>query len=47
MTRDVERMNAFRRITIHCVGLGEANEALLTSLAPLGNGQVFIVGKKK
>lgn len=47
MTRDLQRMNAFRRITIHCVGLGEANEALLNSLAKLGNGQVFIVGKKK
>lgn len=47
MMRDVQRMNAFRRITIHCVGLGEANEALLNSLAHLGNGQVFIVGKKK
>jgi len=47
MTRDVQRMNAFRRITLHCVGLGEANETLLNSLAALGNGQVFIVGKKK
>lgn len=47
LMRDIERMNAFRRITIHCVGLGEANELLLNSLANLGNGQVFIVGKKK
>jgi hypothetical protein len=29
------------------VGLGEANETMLNSLAHLGNGQVFIVGKKK
>ncbi len=47
LIRDIQRMNAFRRITIHCVGLGEANETMLNSLAHLGNGQVFIVGKKK
>jgi len=47
LLRDVNRMNAFRRIRLHCVGLGEANEALLSSLAEIGNGQVFIVGKKK
>lgn len=47
LIRDVERMNAFRRIRVHCVGLGEANEVLLKNLADLGNGDVFIVGKKK
>lgn len=47
LIRDVERMNAFRRIRLHCVGLGEANEVLLKNLASLGNGEVFIVGKKK
>jgi len=47
LLRDVNRMNAFRRIRLHCVGLGEANEALLSSLAEIGNGEVFIVGKKK
>jgi hypothetical protein len=47
LIRDVNRMNAFRRIRLHCVGLGEANEALLASLAEVGNGEVFIVGKKK
>jgi hypothetical protein len=47
LMRDIERMNAFRRITIHCVGLGEANELLLKNLARLGNGQIFIVGRKK
>ena len=47
LIRDVERMNAFRRIRLHCVGLGEANELLLKNLAALGNGEVFIVGKKK
>ena len=47
LLRDVKRMNAFRRIRLHCVGLGEANEALLDSLAEIGNGEVFIVGRKK
>ncbi len=47
MLRDVRRMNAFRRIRMHCVGLGEANEALLKHLAKIGNGEVFIVGRKK
>ncbi len=47
LIRDVERMNAFRRIKLHCVGLGEANELLLKNLAALGNGEIFIVGKKK
>ncbi len=47
LIRDVERMNAFRRIRLHCIGLGEANELLLKNLASLGNGEVFIVGKKK
>jgi hypothetical protein len=47
LIRDIQRLNAFRRIRLHCVGLGEANEALLNQLAALGNGEVFIVGKKK
>ena len=47
LIRDIRRMNAFRRVRLHCVGLGEANETLLESLAAIGNGQVFIVGKKK
>lgn len=47
LLRDVRRMNAFRRIRLHCVGLGEANEMLLECLAGIGNGEVFIVGKPK
>ena len=43
LLRDVLRMNAFRRIKVHCVGLGEANEELLNWLAAAGNGDVFIV----
>ncbi|MBM3989388.1 MAG: hypothetical protein FJ298_00110 [Planctomycetes bacterium] len=44
---DVRRMNAFRRIRIHCVGLGEANMTLLKELATIGQGQSFAVGHKR
>jgi hypothetical protein len=44
---DVRRMNAFRRIRIHCVGLGEANMTLLKELANIGQGQSFAVGQRK
>lgn len=44
---DVRRMNAFRRIRIHCVGLGEANMTLLKELATIGQGQSFAVGQKR
>ena len=44
---DLRRMNAFRRIRLHCVGLGEANEDLLRRLAEIGRGEVFLVGRKK
>ena len=47
LIQDLVRQNAFRRIRIHCVGLGEANETLLETLAEIGHGEVFIVGKKK
>ena len=47
LVEDVRRMNAFRRIRIHCVGLGEANESLLKKLAEIGNGEWQIFGKAK
>ncbi len=47
LVEDVKRMNALRRIKIHCIGLGEANKNLLDRLAEIGNGQVFVVGEKK
>ena len=39
-------MNAFRRIRMHCIGLGEANMGLLKRLAKMGNGETFSMGKK-
>ena len=44
---DVRRMQAFRRIRIHCVGLGEANMTLLRELAAIGQGESFSVGQKR
>jgi hypothetical protein len=47
LVEDVKRMNAFRRIRLHCIGLGEANMGLLRQLADMGHGEVFAVGDKK
>jgi hypothetical protein len=44
---DLRRMNAFRRIRVHCIGLGEANMDLLRKLAEIGHGEVFVFGKRK
>ena len=47
LVEDLRRMNAFRRIRMHCVGLGEANVRLLEQMAGIGNGEVFVVGRGK
>lgn len=47
LVEDVKRMNAFRRIRMHCIGLGEANMGLLKRLAEMGHGEVFAVGDGK
>jgi hypothetical protein len=42
---DIRRLNLFRKCEIHCIGIGEASEGLLQSIARWGNGQVrFISG---
>ena len=38
-------MNAFRRIQLHCIGLGEANMRLLEQLAKMGNGECLAMGR--
>lgn len=43
---DVRRMNAFRRVRLHCIGIGEANFKLLKDLAEIGHGEVIVVGRK-
>ena len=47
LVEDVRRMNAFRRIRMHCIGLGEANMGLLKQLAVVGNGETFSFGDKQ
>ncbi|MEO6598120.1 MAG: hypothetical protein ABIP94_25530 [Planctomycetota bacterium] len=47
LVEDIRRMNAFRRIRMHCIGLGEAKMDLLRRLAEMGHGEVFSVGDKK
>ena len=47
LVQDVERMNAFRRIKIHCIGIGEASTKLLHQLAEVGQGQVYTIGKEQ
>jgi hypothetical protein len=44
---DVRRMNTFRRVRMHAVGLGEANMTLTKLLAELGHGEAIQVGKAK
>ncbi len=43
---DVQRMNAFRAVRMHCIGIGEANMGLLRALATQCHGDVFEFGKK-
>ncbi|MCA8951331.1 MAG: hypothetical protein KDE27_17620 [Planctomycetes bacterium] len=45
LVEDVKRMNAFRRIQLHCIGLGEANMRLLEQLAKMGNGECLAMGR--
>jgi hypothetical protein len=47
LIEDFRRMNSFRRIVVHCVGIGEANMRLLERLAEIGHGEVFEFGSKK
>jgi hypothetical protein len=47
LIEDVRRMNAFRRIRMHCIGLGEANMTLLRRLAEVGHGETFAFGQQK
>ena len=46
LIEDVQRLNLFRKVEIHCVGMGEANMNLLRSLATIGRGEaIHIRGK--
>ncbi|MCB9870866.1 MAG: hypothetical protein H6837_13500 [Planctomycetes bacterium] len=43
---DVDRMNVFRKVQVHCVGIGEADLGLLRGIASATMGQVHLVGAK-
>lgn len=45
MLRDLRRLNLFRKVEIHCLGTGEADEKLLEQIAEIGLGRVRILGK--
>src|SRR5262245_60875797 len=45
LVEDVRRMNAFRRVRLHCIAIGEANVHLLEQLAAMGHGEVYTVGR--
>ncbi|MBX3464001.1 MAG: hypothetical protein KF830_12585 [Planctomycetes bacterium] len=47
LIEDVRRMNSFRRIRLHAIGIGEANMRLLERLAEIGHGEAFSFGKKQ
>ncbi len=43
---EVARMNVFRKVQIHCIGIGEADLGLLRRIAGNGMGEVFLRGAK-
>jgi len=45
LLEDLQRMNLFRQVEIHCVGIGEAQQSYLRSLASVGLGRVRMIGK--
>ena len=45
LVEDIQRMNAFRRIRVHCIGIGEASTGLLKKIAEATHGVAFDVGK--
>lgn len=47
MLDDFQRMNLFRKVQIHCVGIGEADQGLLDKIAALGMGRVVKITAQK
>ena len=46
LEEDVRRMNVFRKVQVHCIGIGEANIPLLRRIAEDSMGEVYLFGKK-
>jgi hypothetical protein len=47
LLRDLERMNLFRKVELHCIALGEADMELLDGIARIGCGKVRKIGSKR
>ena len=43
---ELRRLNAFRKVPVHCVGIGEADIKLLRALAEVSHGEVYVLGAK-
>ncbi|MHC4512910.1 MAG: vWA domain-containing protein [Planctomycetota bacterium] len=43
---EVARMNVFRKVPVHCIGIGEADISLLRGIAGSSMGEVFLRGAK-
>jgi hypothetical protein len=46
LVEDVQRMNLFRNVALHCVGIGEADMLLLREIAAAGLGEVRTLGRE-
>ncbi|MHC4851690.1 MAG: hypothetical protein ACYTF5_06690, partial [Planctomycetota bacterium] len=45
MMDDFQRLNLFRKVQIHCVGIGEADQGLLDKIAAIGLGRVVKIAQ--
>jgi len=45
LLEDIQRMNLFRQVEIHCIGIGEATRGFLAQISATGLGRVRMVGK--
>ena len=41
---EVRRLNVFRKVQIHCVGIGDADIDLLRAIAEVTHGGVYLFG---
>jgi hypothetical protein len=46
LRQDIRRMNVFRKVQIHCIGIGDADIGLLRGIASDSEGQVYLFGTK-
>jgi hypothetical protein len=45
LLEDVQRMNLFRQVEIHCIGIGEATQGFLSQISATGLGRVRMIGQ--